>query len=364
MIIAHIIGALYAGGAEVFVSHLISDKAFHPYNCHIIALSNYTDEVGENLIKMLKDSNVVIHLGPQKKVGLKTIFWLTKSLSKIKADILHLHTPNTEIALFFSNFFTKSKSRVYRTIHNTVLPKSNLYSIAQKFNKPYCTIACGPAVFDGLRSANIHNFICIPNGVEFKKKAPTKEEKDRAKSHIGLSTNKMHFLTVGSQSGTDIGSHQKSHDLLIRSWKNSKIDKNSSVLHIIGNGNLQKTLMEIASNEKSIKFHGIQNNVIDWLNACDVFVLPSRFEGLPIAAIEAVGQGLPAIFSDILPFKYLDPPMVEYVNIGSTVSLSNALKKMRNEIIEIDSSKVEKFRARHSISQCAKSYINEYFPQK
>ena len=39
-------------------------------------------------------------------------------------------------------------------------------------------------------------------------------------------------------------------------------------------------------------------NVNEWMQAMDVFLLPSRFEGLPVVAIEAQAAGLPCICSD------------------------------------------------------------------
>ena len=40
-------------------------------------------------------------------------------------------------------------------------------------------------------------------------------------------------------------------------------------------------------------------DVLPYLQAADIFIMPSFFEGLPISAIEAMGVGLPVIFSDV-----------------------------------------------------------------
>jgi glycosyltransferase involved in cell wall biosynthesis len=40
-------------------------------------------------------------------------------------------------------------------------------------------------------------------------------------------------------------------------------------------------------------------DVVPVLHASDVYVMPSLYEGCPIAAIEAMGAGLPVIFSDV-----------------------------------------------------------------
>ncbi len=50
---------------------------------------------------------------------------------------------------------------------------------------------------------------------------------------------------------------------------------------------------------------GHRTDVPRYLAAADVFVLPSRFEGYPFAAIEAMASGLPTVLSDIGPHRDL-----------------------------------------------------------
>lgn len=45
-------------------------------------------------------------------------------------------------------------------------------------------------------------------------------------------------------------------------------------------------------------FAGLQQNVNEWYQMMDVFLLPSLFEGLPVVGVEAQAAGLPCVFSD------------------------------------------------------------------
>lgn len=74
-----------------------------------------------------------------------------------------------------------------------------------------------------------------------------------------------------------------------------------SKLVIIGEGEdhqkIQERIIELSLQECVIMTGAIAN-VNEWMQAMDVFLLPSRFEGLPVVAIEAQAAGLPCICSD------------------------------------------------------------------
>lgn len=51
--------------------------------------------------------------------------------------------------------------------------------------------------------------------------------------------------------------------------------------------------------ESIINFVGVKDNIPEFLYSCDVFLMSSSFEGLPIALIEATMSGLPCIVTDV-----------------------------------------------------------------
>lgn len=73
-------------------------------------------------------------------------------------------------------------------------------------------------------------------------------------------------------------------------------------IDIIGDGELyNRCEVFIEENELGgiIKLHGWQKNVKEFLSDSDVFILPSRWEGMPLAILEAMSSGLPCIVTDI-----------------------------------------------------------------
>lgn len=70
---------------------------------------------------------------------------------------------------------------------------------------------------------------------------------------------------------------------------------------LIGDGDQKQYLQKLASDlniKEKISFFGFKNNRLEYLNGFDVFVLPSRLEGIPRCLMEALAAGKP-VTSDI-----------------------------------------------------------------
>lgn len=72
-------------------------------------------------------------------------------------------------------------------------------------------------------------------------------------------------------------------------------------LHVFGEGPLYAECRALGLG--SVTFHGFEPNVVPWLQAADLFVSASRAEGMPLAVLEALSCGCPALLSDIAPHR-------------------------------------------------------------
>ena len=69
---------------------------------------------------------------------------------------------------------------------------------------------------------------------------------------------------------------------------------------IIGEGSESEALKRMAADVPNVRFAGFQRDLQDFYERADIFVMPSMGpEGLPIASLEAMANGLPCIFSDL-----------------------------------------------------------------
>ena len=88
---------------------------------------------------------------------------------------------------------------------------------------------------------------------------------------------------------------------------------------VIGRGMEEDSIKNLAKNmglENSVRFLGVRNDVADVLNACDCFLLPSLYEGLPVVLIETQTNGLKAIVSDRVTTELAVTDLVEFLPIS------------------------------------------------
>jgi len=84
-------------------------------------------------------------------------------------------------------------------------------------------------------------------------------------------------------------SHEKGPDIYLRLARCFPEEP----FHIYGSGLLEEELQRDAPD--NVYFHGQQNDMSSVWQDIGLLVMPSRFEGLPMAALEAMGRGIPVM---------------------------------------------------------------------
>lgn len=70
--------------------------------------------------------------------------------------------------------------------------------------------------------------------------------------------------------------------------------------------------------ERSVRLLGSRTDVADLYQAMDVFLFPSKFEGLGITGIEAQAAGLPMVVSDVIPNEMYYTNLVDHLSLNET----------------------------------------------
>ena len=362
--VLHVIGAFAAGGAERFVVDLLRTLNQQGLSVGLLALSAKEDAAGRLMRQSLKHDGIPFQWGPTERVGARSLAWYLKRLIEIRPQIVHLHTPNTELAHFLASKVYRKKHALFRTLHNTHIPDKAGYWKAIHKNSATISIACSEPVRGRFAPVLKGKIVTIENGINFDWPVQTPTIQKQHQEKLRLSHDHHHFLNIGRQGGESPESAQKAHDVLIKAWKHGGLGQHGCLLHLLGDGNLRNALEQLATGDNSILFHGTRSDVHDWLLAADCFVMPSRHEGLPIAGIEAAGSGLPCIFSDIPPLHALSAPAVLWTAVDDYRQLAAKLVEMAENKAVVPQDATEKLRRNFGIEKTAALYHKCYIPDR
>ncbi|MCY2995550.1 MAG: glycosyltransferase family 4 protein [Planctomycetota bacterium] len=97
-------------------------------------------------------------------------------------------------------------------------------------------------------------------------------------------------------------SSEKGVTYLLQALAGLQSSRPEIVAIVIGDGPLAEPLRREAERRgvaERVRFVGYQLDIARWLSAVDVAVFPSLYEGLPVALVEAMRQGIPVIASDV-----------------------------------------------------------------
>lgn len=103
---------------------------------------------------------------------------------------------------------------------------------------------------------------------------------------------------------------QKNHPFLIDIFYEIHKKEPNAVLLLVGGGeqddrlkNEMKQKVADLGLSECVQFLGVREDVNDVMQAFDLFLLPSLFEGLPVTMVEAQASGLPCVISDKVPIQ-------------------------------------------------------------
>ena len=277
-----VIPALGSGGGERLAVSLIANMNREKIHTKLIVLYPY--ENTENA-RFAKEQGIeTVYLNKHQGVDFSVVNKLKKEIHKFKPDIIQTHLYVVAYVLLAAPL----KVKKYHTVHNIAEKEAfgfrrMINRIAFKFGNftpiaisPYCA-----KTIERLYGIRLENIPCIMNGVDTDKYSIAPIQ------HEGTV-----FINVGRLQ------MQKNQALLIRAFAQVKEKEKNTKLIIVGEGELRRELEEIIEKydlKNYVSMLGQCNNVQERLNASDVFVQSSDYEGLPISGLEAMACGLPII---------------------------------------------------------------------
>lgn len=256
-------------------------------------------------------------------------------------SIIHVHGN----ALIYMNalLIAKNKGIPCRVMHShNTQTRRPIYRIVHEFNKLFieniatdyfaCSNVAGKWMFKNKQ------YKLINNAIDVEKFLYNEEYRKNIREELHLEGK----FVIGH-----IGRflYSKNHEFIIDIFKKVFDQNSDALLVLVGSGPLEQRIRNKVKElglSNNVIFTGVRSDVYKLLQAFDLFLFPSYFEGLPVTLIEAQASGLRCIvssevsdevkISELVDFIDLQQPLEYWVNEILKNSLGYERQNMYDQI--------------------------------
>lgn len=174
--------------------------------------------------------------------------------------------------------------------------------------------ACGKDAGDFMFGSSAYEI--LNNAIDSKEYVFSKERYYRIRKQLGISENEVLVGHIGKFRP------QKNQAFLVDVFSQIKQSYNSRLI-LIGVGETKSSIENKVAElglQDSVIFTGVRSDIADLLQAMDVFVFPSIYEGLPVVLIEAQAAGLSCLVSDSVAVESKKTDLVHFISLNSGIS--------------------------------------------
>lgn len=324
--VLQLIPRLGRGGGERVALHLVSGLNADRYQVGAVSLYD-EDDADPDLSRQFRALKVpVFYLGKRTGLDLRMIFRLSRVINDFQPHIAHSHLSILRYALpallwhrvpvrvhTVHNLAEKEVDRLGILLHRLVFRRLvQPVSIAQEVTRSLVRLYGG------------HDYPMIPNGIPLVKYRQPHIGRQAWRAFAGFQQRDVLFVSVGRLD------EQKDPVLLVRAFARALGQVNEAHLLFVGAGALgQEVAAQARASgiEDRVHLLGRRSDVADILHASDVFVSSSKWEGNPLAVMEAMVAGKPVVSTAVggVPELIADGTSGVLVPPGDVEALGRAL---------------------------------------
>lgn len=320
------------GGIERFLSNVTKEISkdvqmdFVTYSSNP-AYSDVLNSYGSNIFYLPSEKNIIKHIKAVKEL-----------LEKNKYDVIHFH--KNSLVNIITYIYIKKNYDIPIIVHshNTAASKKSKMKFIHTLNKKYvsktaeglfaCSNLAKEWMFD---KEQYYRVKIIHNGIDCFKYAFDINARKNIRLNYGVNEEVL-FGMVGRLN------EQKNPFYAISLFKKISEAIEGTKFIIVGEGELRNQLEQRTKElniEDKVIFTGNVAEVEKYLSAIDVLLMPSLYEGFPIAAIEAQASGVLSFFSTNITDEINVTDRVNWINIDdniddTTKTIVNMVKQNKN----------------------------------
>lgn len=323
--ILHVIGVMNRGGAETMIMNIYRNidrsKVQFDFVVHTNEIGSFDDEIKKlggkifhcpklNVENLLSYKNWWVRFFQNDGLSYRVVHGHIGSTASIylkaakdsgKYTIAHSHSSGTDYSL---------KSFLYKLL------SYNTRNIADYFFA--CSYAAGVDRYGKKIAYDKQRYKILNNAIDTSLFGFNENIRKEIRNQFGLTENDLIIGHVGRFTS------EKNHKFILKIFSNLLKNHDSSKLILVGDGPLRNEIenlsKELNINNKVI-FTGVRKDVNYIMQAFDVLLFPSIYEGLPVTLIEAQSTGLPCVISNKIPEDcILTNNLIHIVNLEDDIS--------------------------------------------
>ena len=222
-----------------------------------------------------------------------------------------------------------------------------------------CSKIAGEWLFGRKIVKKSDRFRVIHNAIDYNKFKFNLDSRKKIRKELNINDDE---LIIGCVARFEV---QKNHRFLIEIFNEIYKENPKFKLLLIGVGSLQndiKARINKLNLTNSVIFCGFKKNVNEYLNAMDVFCMPSLYEGLGLVLIEAQANGLPCYTSTSVSVEAKVSSQIEFISLEKKERewadiIINGKKNRKDTYEEIKKSK-------YLIEDCVRELEKIYLKEK
>lgn len=341
MKILYVNNTMNIGGIESFLMNILrniekekNEIIFLTYNEETFDYEEEIKKLGSRIIRISNPNDISI---------LEHIKQLTNVMKEEKPDVVHCHTHFNSAYVMLAAYRAHIKKRICHS-HSTyaLLETSKVkkvkWIISRMMMRLFATdqIACSKEA--GVALYGNTSFKKITNGIDMKNYQYDKKIRAKYRKEWKIDDK---TVVIGHVGRLD---YPKNHQFLIKIYKEYAKENPNSLLVLVGDGPLKKEIKKIVKKNKlqeKVMMLGNRNDVSKLLNAFDLFLFPSIYEGLPMSLVEIQANGIPALISDSISSEIKLTPCIEFLSIKQNEK-TWAKKLASTSVKRIDTKKIMK----------------------
>lgn len=314
--VLQVLGGLNRGGAETMVMNLYRDidrnKIQFDFIKHTESKCAYDDEIKElgGRIYSIPKYKVYNHFQYKKA-------WNNFFKKHPEYKIIHGHVRST--ATIYLKIAKKYGLYAIAHSHSTSSGKGikaiikNMLQFRIRYITDYfmgCSKEANEWLY-GKKIANSEKCIILHNAIDVEKYTYNEDIRNKLRKELNIKEDEMVVGNIGRFS------YMKNHKFLIDIFEKLCKTENCKLL-LVGDGELKNDIQNIVKNkhlESKVIFTGVRSDVNEILQAMDIFVMPSIFEGLPVTLIEAQASGVPSLITNIITKEVDITPLIYRENL-------------------------------------------------